>query len=71
MMLSMIEEAWRFGGSQVALCGEGRESQTKPIWTPSVLAIESMGVDYSGCYKSVHPNNLAAQPSRPLIRGAS
>lgn len=30
-MLSMIEEAWGFGRSRVALCGERRESQTKPI----------------------------------------
>lgn len=30
-MLSMIEEAWGFGGSQVALCGRERESQTKPV----------------------------------------
>lgn len=30
-MLSMIEEAWGFGGSRVALCGKERESQTKPV----------------------------------------
>lgn len=29
-MLSMIEEAWGFDGSRVALCGEDRESQAKP-----------------------------------------
>lgn len=31
LMLSMIEEAWGFGGSRVAPCGEERESQTKPV----------------------------------------
>lgn len=31
LMLSMIEEAWGFGGSQVAVCGEERESQAKRI----------------------------------------
>lgn len=31
LMLSVIEEAWGFGGSRVALCGEETESQTKPV----------------------------------------
>lgn len=71
-MLSMIEEAWGFGGSRVALCGERRESQTKPIaGLPVSWPLTEWKETIQRGRKFVRPENFPVQPLKPLTGDAS
>lgn len=71
-MLSMIEEAWGFGGSGVALCGEARESQAKPsAGLPVSWLLTEWKRTIQRGRKFVHPENFPAQPLKPLTGDAS